>query len=470
MSIVGAIVLILMIWYICVILYHSRKRLPNGLSVEGTRYQVDTVDFLFDLSYTSGGQIVREENIFPRIMQRIDEAEKWVLLDMFLFGGYHDPGQPFEPVSEMLVGKLIEKKQQNPHIRMICIVDEVNTSYGAHKADLLEILRNFGCEVVITNVDKLRDSNPLYSAIWRMFLQWFGQKGKGWIRNPLAKHAPDVTLRAYLKLLNIKANHRKVFATEKFAIVTSANPHDASAYHANVGFEVTGAIIQDILLSEQAVANFSGGVQLPRDIHATVPNGPVEVQLLTEGKIKTHVRACIAATTAGDTIWMAMFYLADSDLIQDLLEAANRGVLIRLILDPNDNAFGKGKIGIPNRPVATTLVEKSGKQIQIKWFKIWNNQFHTKLLCIQMQEEFIIIGGSANFTRRSLDDLNLETDLKIVAPANHEVSQHVIRYLNRLWNNEDAEFTLPYGTIENSLTPLKNLIYHLQELFRLTTY
>jgi phosphatidylserine/phosphatidylglycerophosphate/cardiolipin synthase-like enzyme len=287
---------------------------------------------------------------------------------------------------------------------------------------------------------------------------------------PSGAHAPHVTLRSYLKLLNIKANHRKVFATEQTAILSSANPHDASAYHSNAGLEVRGAIIRDILHSEQAVVNLINGPTLPEYSVQAPETGSIQVQLLTEGAIKTHTRRAIAASQPGDVVWLAMFYLADYDILKDLVKVAERGVEVRIILDPNENAFGKGKIGIPNRPVAADLVQRSDGRIQVRWFDIWHNQFHTKLLCIQGSVLTTLIGGSANFTRRSFENHNLEANLKVVAPSTSDVAIQAIRYMERIWNNEDALFTHPYESFSDSLTPVKNVIYYLQEWLRLTTY
>ena len=56
-----------------------------------------------------------------------------------------------------------------------------------------------------------------------------------------------MTARAYFKLLNVKANHRKVVATDQSVIISSANPHDASFYNSNMAFEVKGNIIGDVV-------------------------------------------------------------------------------------------------------------------------------------------------------------------------------------------------------------------------------
>lgn len=112
---------------------------------------------------------------------------------------------------------------------------------------------------MISDVNPLRDSIPAYSAVWRTFVQWFGQTGKGWLPNPMVDTAPSMSLRSYLKLINVKANHRKIIATERALIVPSANAHDASAYNSNSAFLVRGDIIGDALASEQAVITFSSG-------------------------------------------------------------------------------------------------------------------------------------------------------------------------------------------------------------------
>ncbi|MEK1832278.1 hypothetical protein AAAC51_35465 [Priestia megaterium] len=65
-------------------------------------------------------------------------------------------------------------------------------------------------------------------------------------------------------MLNVKANHRKVVATDQSVIISSANPHDASFYNSNMAFEVKGNIIGDVVKSEQAVSDFSYGGKLPR--------------------------------------------------------------------------------------------------------------------------------------------------------------------------------------------------------------
>jgi len=105
----------------------------------------------------------------------------------------------------------------------------------------LKNLQENNIEVVVTNLDKLRDSNKAYTAVWRFFRP-FNQQGTGWLPNSFADEAPSMTLRSYLELFNVKANHRKTLLTEKEELITSANPHYESGFTSNIGFKVSESI------------------------------------------------------------------------------------------------------------------------------------------------------------------------------------------------------------------------------------
>lgn len=76
----------------------------------------------------------------------------------------------------------------------------------------------------------------------------------------------QVTLRSYLTLLNFKANHRKTLVVDEgdrwTALVTTANPHDASSAHSNLGLTFQGPAVAELLDSELAVVRMAG-VPLP---------------------------------------------------------------------------------------------------------------------------------------------------------------------------------------------------------------
>ncbi len=83
----------------------------------------------------------------------------------------------------------------------------------------------------------------------------------------------------------------------------------------------------------------------------------------------------IDGTRNGDAVRIAMFYLSDRKIVESLLRAAGeRNVIVQLILDPNRDAFGRSKDGVPNRPVANELVTKSGGNVQVRWYRTHGEQ------------------------------------------------------------------------------------------------
>ncbi|MCX5876884.1 MAG: phospholipase D family protein [Deltaproteobacteria bacterium] len=449
--------------------YEKGKPLPKGLSLEGPLRAVQGVEFLADCTFQRDGQPVREQVIFKRMCRIIDDAERFVLLDLFLFNSVHAPGEKFPALSEEMTHRLVEKKQRSPQVDIVLITDAINRSYGAEEPEHFRRLRASGVRIIYTDTSRLRDSNFLYSAWWRLVCQCFGTQGTGWLPSPFVSTGPAMTLRGYLSLFNFKANHRKVVASEKEALITSANPHDASAYHSNIAFVVKGAVIQDVADAETSVAKFSGET-LPRWEMPTRPeSGGVHLRLLTEGKIKSRLLTALAQCGSGCSVRMVMFYLSDREVIAGLLAAAARGAEVRLLLDPNKDAFGRKKNGIPNRPVAQELVEKSQGRIQIRWYGTHGEQFHSKLTMISLPVQTMLIGGSANLTRRNLDDLNLEADFEVTAPADSPVVREASGYFERVWQNQGGIYSLDFKEFAEK-SPLKYVLYRFQEASGMGTF
>lgn len=449
--------------------YGLFKPLPQGLSYEGNIHHISDVSFLYDLTYKKNGEMVKDQQIFEHVLHMINEAEQFILFDMFLFNDKYDDDKDYPEIVSSITEALINKKKKEPAISITFITDEINTTYKSHQSEHLQALRNNNIDVILTNLTPIREANPIYSGFWRMFFKAFGKKGEGWLPNPFSEDAPEVTLRSYLKMLNLKGNHRKVITTEKEAMITSANAHDASGFHSNIAFTVKGAIINDILQSEQAVVNFSSDKILPITQRTSEGTGLNKVQILTEGKTKKHLLKEIKNTEAGDEIYIGMFYLSDNDVVKELILAAELGVSIKLILDPNKTVFGHENIGIPNRPVAADMLEFGSNNIALRWYNTHDEQYHSKLILIKRQDESTIIGGSANFTRRNLDDFNLDTCLKISAPTNSPIIMDVNNYFERIWYNKDGNFTVlaeKYLEFPN----YKRYLFRLQKHLRLTTF
>lgn len=468
MGIIGVLALL----YICVIVWHTIKPLPEGLDYAGDLHQVENVEMIYDLSFAQnqkGTNLKYELRIFDEIYEMIEEAEDFIVIDLFLFDNYTDEKIDFPAVAETLTDKLVAKKAEDPDFPIYFITDPLNFGYGSYESQLLGTMRDEGIEVIVTDLDKLRDSTPLYSGLYRVIFQWFDAGGRGWLPNGMSSEAPDLSVSSYLKMMNIKANHRKAVITEKEAIISSANPHNASGLHGNMAFKVSGPVLNDILKSEEAVSAFSGGPELPR-VEAEAQEGDYQVQYVTEKKVLDTLLGDIAKTAEGDSIHLAMFYIAESDVLQALTDAANRGVDVQMILDPNENAFGTEKTGLPNRPVVHEMLEESDNKIQVRWYNAVVGQFHTKSIMIKTDEEVYISGGSTNYTERAFMNYNLENNIRIIAPNDSDLVSDMDAYFERLWNNEDALYTLEVDAFQDTFTFWQRGIYGFQKIFKLTTY
>lgn len=481
----GAFFLLVLGWLVVVGCYQLKKPLPPGIDYRGELRltAADQVTFLHDLTFADHlGRRVLDQQIFDALFSLLEQAHHYILLDMFLFNNHQGMmSSSFRPLAQELTDLLIRKKREIPSISIDVISDPINSSYGGSSAKELDQLRAAGINVIITDVKPLRDSNPLYSSVWRTFFQWFGNsKNGGRFKHPFAGDGQQVSLRSYLALLNFKANHRKICVAdhrgEMVTIITSANPHDASAAHSNAAFRVTGDLWRDVYRSEAAVAAFSGGrlslvgVEQLAKAQLSVES-TLQVQLLTEKRIKHACLEIIGRAGHSDTVSMAMFYLADRQIIRSLLQAAKRGAEIRIILDPNKDAFGYRKNGIPNRPVAHELVQKSGGRIHIRWYDTHGEQFHTKMIIGRKADGTMsVLLGSANLTRRNIDNFNLESDVLVVGNQYSLVMRRVADYFEAVWHNtDDRRYTVPYDAYAES-SDSKTIQYRLQEGLGLGTF
>lgn len=460
-------------------IWHTTKPLPPGLHVEAawTPTAASDVRLLVDLSAADAyGRAIVQQQIFDEALRVIREARSFIVLDQFLFnahrGALDDAGAiqgaaPLRPLSRELREALIAARRGRPQLRVLLITDPINDVYGGAPSADLDQLRAAGIDVVVTNLDRLRDSNPIYSSVWRVAIDWWSGDGEGpgWLPNPLDDGPTRVTFRAWARLLNLKANHRKVLIADDGAagivgIVGSANPHDASSAHSNLALQVRGAALLPLLRSEFDVARFSGwrGEALQPALAASTtapapaapnPDGMVLVRALTEGAIRDAIVTQLDGAVSGDQVDIAMFYLSERRIINALLDAAARGVSVRLVLDPNRDAFGREKNGIPNRPVASELASRSDGAIKLRWYRTHGEQFHTKLFVLRQPKRVWFTLGSANLTRRNVADLNLEANLAVECPPGTAVAADLERYFDTLWHNRappGVEYTSDFGT------------------------
>ncbi|MBJ9985521.1 phospholipase D family protein [Acinetobacter sp. S40] len=463
---------VLVLSYVASAIYHVYKPLPVGLNFTGKLRHAD-VKFLSDQTYVNAqGQQQQDHQIFNEILNLIHQAKTTIVLDMFLFNSETGESKLTQrPLTQQLTQALIQKRRESPNVEITLITDPINSVYGGILPEHYRQLRQAGVDVIETNLTPLRASNPAWSGFWYICCQDLGNNPeKGWLSNPFGKE--KITLRSYLQLANFKANHRKTLVVDTEdgwkSLVTSANPHDGSSRHSNVALVVSGPTAMDVLKTEQTVAQMSEGsspVMVMGEMNAE--NNTPQVQVLTEAAIYHAVVDLIQTAKANDQIDLAMFYLSERQIINELKAAQKRGVKLRILLDPNKDAFGRQKNGIPNRQVASEL---NAAGVPIRWCDTHGEQCHSKMIIKSGADETDMILGSANFTARNLKNYNLETDLLVKGQAQAAVFQDAEHYFNTAWSNLDGrQMSVDYAKYADE-SKLKYWIYRFMECSGLSTF
>ena len=432
--------ILILLLIIIPIIYSLNTKNPPGTNLSSDFRDADC-EFLYDLTYLKDGKRLHEKRIFKREMELIKNAQDFLMLDFFLFNDEYPDSMTFPSQVEEMTDLLIAKKKENPAMPILFVTDPINNFYGAYEEDNLKRLRENGIEVVVTDLNKMRDSNALVSGIYRAYLQWFGTSGGGWIKNFFDKDADKVNVRSILKLANFKGNHRKVLISEKESLVASANPHDPSAHHSNVAMVFRGKSMEDLIKSESIF--FEKLPDVIENFKAEEVTSPYKLKVITEGKIYDEISKNIKETKKGDEINLGIFYISEFRILRELGEAAKRGVDVKIIADLNKDAFGLEKNGSPNRPALSELKEDY-PDINIRWYQTSGEQFHTKFIYFDFKDKDpLAILGSANYTRRNLDNYNLETNLAVEMKKDSPMAGEMKDYYSRIWNNEDGDYTLP---------------------------
>jgi len=86
--------------------------------------------------------------------------------------------------------------------------------------------------------------------------------------------------------------------------------------------------------------------------------------------------------------------------------------------------------------------------VPVRWCATRGEQCHSKSILIsrdQADDELIL--GSANYTRRNLDNFNPETNARLLADADHRAIRDARARFERRWENRDGRrYTKPYET------------------------
>ena len=415
-----------------------------------------------------------EHEIFDTMLREIEAAETFLLLDFFLWnpwrGAIESSGELRE-LSGALADALIERRKAEPNLPILAITDPINRIYGDMAPEFFDRLAQAGIPVVFTDLSRLPDSNRIYAPqarFWGRILPQGGDggdSGEGRIPNPFDPLGEKLRLEQLGRLLYFKANHRKVLVSGRRAgpnrvLVSSFNPADGSANHSNLGALVAGPVADVAARSELAVAGWS--LEAPGRVHGGLDTEARRAMEAIRGRIETSFKAVdraapgtpgvswhseggverslldlLNAAGEGSRLDAAVFYYSDREVVEAMQAAVRRGAALRLLLDPNKDAFGREKNGIPNRPVAAAFMRMAADfPVEVRWAATQGEQFHAKAIRLAGPREDRLFLGSSNWTRRNLDNLNLEANLLFRdAPA---LSRRFDRYFESIWSNADG--------------------------------
>jgi hypothetical protein len=391
--------IITLAWVSCAV-WNSVKPLPRGTRVASlpARLSESQVDFLDDLA--PAGAILKRET------EAIGRAEQTIVLNQ-------------SPLARELAEALLLRKRQRPNLKVMLVTDPRNEVYGGTPSRTLSALERTGIVVVRTRLERLRDPNPLYSSIWRLCV--------GWWSDPFDEMPGKATLGSSLRRLNLKADRRQLLVADDGAggwtsIVMSA----ASS---GVGLEIRGHLAAAIVTSELQIAAWSTDddrlpAAPPVDSRGV---GTIDARFLTEGAIQAALRDAIAIAGSGDSIKIAVQAFGDRQMVDAVVRAAARGARVQLLLDP----------GSPETQAAAgELLREEPGSIEVRWRR--DPRAEAGYAVIQHRSDVWFDLGSANFTRRGLDDLDLAADIELHMPARAGPARAVTDLFAKHWSTAAA--------------------------------
>jgi hypothetical protein len=349
----------------------------------------------------------------------IEHAEQLIVLDR-------------SPVPRELARRLLARKHARPNIKIVLLTDPGNEAFGGTASAILAELEQAGVIVARVRLDRLRDSNPLYSGLWRLLFEWWN--------DPFDETPGRPTLPAWARMQNFKADQRQLLIADDGSGGWTAA---VAATAADPGLTVRGSLARAMIVSELQIAAWStDDDRLP----AAPPSGgrgvgSIDARFLTEGAIESALIEAIAAAGGGDQVYIAVENFSDRRLVAAVLQAAARGVRLQVLMARNR---------MPNQVVAQELERGAGGNIEVRWRTPAQAAAAPKLLLVRHRNDLWMNWGSANFTRRNLADLNLEAAVELRMPARAAAARAVSDYFTKAWSSAQADAQTGAETADHS--------------------
>jgi hypothetical protein len=374
---VRVVLLLVLLAWAAIAVWNSIKPMPPGTRVSSLAERLAESQ-LAVISDSKG-----QHEILDREIAAIDRAEQMIVLDQV-------------PVAREVGRHLLIAKRRRPSLKIVLVADPLEEVYGGTPAQYLDALEQAGVIVARVPLDRLRDSRPLYSALWRLTVAWWS--------DPFDERSGEFGLRSSLRRLNFKRDQRQlIVADDGSGGWVSIIPGSAGG---DLAVEISGGLARDVVSSELQIAAWS--TDDDRIPAAPPPGsrglGSIDVRFLTEGAIRGALLDAIGASTAGDEVSLAARALSERGLIGAALQAASRGAHLRVLLDPGAS---------PNQAVAAELLQQGGGRIEVRWLRPALATPSTSFAIVRHRSEVWVSVGALDFTRPSLGDFNLEAAVEL---------------------------------------------------------
>jgi len=466
---------------------------PRRISNASPWYPVDEQDLSLQASWCGWDKAnqtrVEHLNIAPRAKRMIESADGCIVASVFLFDNLYPPdgvATSDRDVVAEFTELLVAKRRASPDVPVVLVLDLMHKAWSDRRSEAVARLREAGVDVFYSDrldthsATRLPAFESSVETWYRMDDAVGGPLGKitrtvGKAPVPFVTYKFDgepIRLATVFNAAMFKANHRKLLVTRAGgrweAMVTSANPHNASIPNENYSLTVAGPLAAYLYMVQRAdvVRSIERGghycdwctqdpayqarfldAQLPAlapEAYAPpVADGPdfrgPRVMCATEEAIEAGVLAMLERAGPGDEIRIQMFYLSRVPVINALLDAAHRtGRPVRLLLDSNRIGLGYPKNGTPNAQVAAYLLGRAGTEgldLRVRWYATRGEQNHAKIMSITNPGtgKHELTTGSANWTRKNLDCINLEANLFVRDTP--RVTAQFNELFDQLWDN-----------------------------------
>ncbi len=474
-------------------LWQSYKRLPPGVQIAGSWHSAPAseVRFLSDLTAADAtGAPLHQRQINAELLRMIGQARDFLVLDGGLFGDLPAAGpgasrmRAAAPVAAALTDAILQARQLHPGLLVLLLVDPASSRLNIGTA-ALQRLRAAGIAVVPVDVSRLRAPDATFAGLWQLCCSWWTPlAAAGDWPNPLGVGSAGVSFGLWGDTPGYQRSHRQLLIGDNGAgrltgMVFSRPLNAEASLHSAVALQLTGGSLEPLLESEFVVAQFSGwsgGGDMQEHaqrlfelrhhgaasaISSTTSGGSADtarVRVLSEASIADELLQRINAAGSHDSIEIAALYLSQRDLVRALIDAAWRGATVRVLLDPGKDGYGFERSGLPNRQVASELLSASDGAVRVRWYRTHGEQFSPGFALVRSAGRAWLMVGTAELSRRDLDDFNLAAAFIAELPGTAAASIDALSWFDTLWYNRAAGGT-EYSSDADVYTDASQLDY-----------